>query len=273
MDGLRKTLSGKIDISLAIKELAEAARHRAGPKPTPEELIAYADGVLSAEQQEQLQTRLALDPQATQAVLDLRDPSRLRTEEAGRDEAAADAHVPTWEQMNSRLLREAHRLPLATPAAGTPRRGVHPLYRLALAACVPIVAGLGLWVAMLSGVSEDIGPRVNVYSTDLLPWDDSRPRDSGAGQAVKVAAESSHFMLVMNIGDSGVFPIYRVDVLDRDGVRIWGREGFKPSPIGTFNLELPRNFLPAGLYVLRLAGVDGDRTTPLANYPIRLIYE
>ncbi len=259
------------DIEGAVQQLAEKTRRGAFTlRVTPDELIAYMDGRLSPDEEDRLRERLALDPEATRALLDLEDPSRL-----DRD-AGSDAFVPSWEATRTRLEDEPDPTPAALPRIVPPviPAGVHPAYRWALAACLPLLIGLSFWVYHpVSPPSPQAGPRANVLHTELLPVDDSPTRDPDSYPAVKLAPETSHLLVIMALGDRHVYPDYQVEIVDAEGASRWRQDGFRPSPMGTFNLELPRDFLPPGRYTLRLSGLGSEGSQNLATYSLRLVHE
>ncbi len=237
--------------------VGEARRQAAEPAPTPDELIAYMDGELSPGEEERLQNRLVLDSEAMHAVLDLADPTRLDAAEG------ADPPVPTWESIRARL--EAPEESAAVPRLPARSVGVHPAYRWAVAALVLLVVGLGARVGQLRRIGPPAAPRINVFHWELLPIDASSPRDAGAEHVV-TPAPGTPLVLVLHLGDRGAFPDYSLEIRGGDGHRHWRSSGLVPSPIGTFNVELPAGFLPPGSYELRLYGGESDAGNLLATY-------
>jgi len=234
----------------------EAQRQTAGPAPTPDDLAAYLDGELSPGEEERLQNRLVLDSEAMQTVLDLVDPTRLDAA------AGADPPVPTWQSIRARLNAPEEPEVPRWPAW---RAGVHPAYRWAVAALLLLVVGLGAWIAQLRRVSSPASPRLNVFHWEILPIDASLPRDAGAEHEV-TQAPGTPMVLVLHLGDRGTFSDYSLEIRDGDGRLHWRSSGLIPSPIGTFNVELPSGFLPPGPYELRLYGGESETGALLANY-------
>jgi len=256
------------------KALADAARRRLSMHPSPEELIAYDDGKLEVAHRERIQNHLALCRECTSTLLDLAAYPNVPC----RDEDATDEHVPEWETMRA-LLHKKKAIP--RPRLHRPRRAAQRRREFsrflpaALAASLALIVGLSLWVHSLNQtVREFSRPRINVYHNDLIPLDEDQVREMRDGQEVTVRQETPRFLLILNIGERGSFSDYMVEISDRAGGKvIWSRRGFEPSRYGTFNLELHRDYLPAGRYWLRLYGLDGDRAEILADYQVRIVYE
>ncbi len=264
----------KTAFAASSKALADAARRRLSMHPSPEELIAYDDGQLEAAQKEHIQNHLALCRECTSTLLDLAAFPNVQC----RDEDSADQHVPEWETMQALLhKKKATRMPLLhRPRRSAERRGEFSrFFPAALAASLAVIVGLSLWVQTLNQtVREFSRPRINVYHNDLIPLDEDQVREMRNGQEVTVPQETARFLLILNIGERGSFSDYMVEISDQPGGKVlWSRRGFEPSRYGTFNLELHRDYLPAGRYWLRLHGLDGDRAEILADYQVRIAYE
>lgn len=144
------------DHEALIAALAEEARNGApaGPEPEPEELLDYLQGRLAPEDEQRIARRLAADPAAAQAFLDLAE-----LEEAGaaasRDRSDELAVRAGWRDLQRRLPDAAprsHRRP--------------PAWLLTIAASLLVATvGLSSWVWRLQG---ELGqPVANLQSLEL----------------------------------------------------------------------------------------------------------
>ncbi|RMH23096.1 MAG: hypothetical protein D6696_01655 [Acidobacteria bacterium] len=232
------------DLATLLPELYEPERRRTAP-PTTEEILAYLEGELSAEEEARLQDRLALHPQATGLLLDLADPSRLDDE--------APAPEPDLEALRRRLRRQG----LLDPAPAAFRRsGVHPLYRWAAAALLVVSAGLGLQLARQAAVEP-----LPTAIWELLPQDDGGQR---GGDEEVIAEDGFAHDLILYAPALAAGTDYRVVVLDAGGEAVVSRLTRSNVP-GQIVLRLAADDLPPGRYRIRLTGPD---ETPIATYDL-----
>ena len=261
-----------------------------GGPPTPEELLAYRDGRLSPEERERMEARIAADPDAARALIDLEafpdiEPAPGVPELSDEDLAAG------WQAFRQRLPdRAAPRtetpvVPLASPGpatrpavsrpsspAGPARRRWAPALRLAAGILFGIVVG---WGAGRTGwkdrnVQVASRPAINPLVIELSP--------DGAGlrsapEVIELPADSE--VLVLTLGSDGregrEFPAYEAEGFDESGRKVWKREGLRPTDVGTFGLTLPRGAMQPGRYRIDLYGRDRGERQLLATYPLRLL--
>lgn len=222
---------------------------RQKPHPAPEELLDYHHGDLAEADRERIQDHLVLCEACSRTVLDLDSfPDVEPVREADRlseFELAAD-----WKRFRERAF--------AKP--------VRPRFPWAVAASL-LVAALGVtWGARQSQqVRELSGPRADVFVADLVPLG-SEVRGPEAGEVVRVPAWADRVLLLLNLARGGAHPEYEVRVLAPDGREVWRRGGLRPSPDGTFALEVPADLLEGGAHRIRLLG--GGET--VAEYGVRL---
>jgi hypothetical protein len=130
-----------------------------------------------------------------------------------------------------------------------------------------IVAAVSLIWGVRQGqqVRELSGPRADVFVADLVPLG-SEVRGPDSVEVVRVPAWADRVLLLLNLAARGAHPEYEVRVLGPDGRAVWSRGGLRPSPDGTFALEVPADLLEGGPYRIRLLG--GSEL--VAEYGVRL---
>lgn len=230
------------------------------PHPAPEELLDYHLGDLAAADRERLQDHLVLCAACSRAVLDLDsfphvDPAR-ETDRLSEFELAAD-----WKRFRERAF--------AKPAAAA-----RPRLAWALAASLLVAAlGLSLWGARLrEQVRELSGPRADVFVADLVPLG-SEVRGPESVEVVRVPAWADRVLLILNLAGRPAYPEYEARVLGPGGSAVWSLGGLRPSPDGTFALEVPADLLEGGAHRIRLLGIrDGGAggAELVAEYGVRL---
>ena len=62
---------------------------------------------------------------------------------------------------------------------------------------------------------------------------------------------------------------YAVEIFDQSGKRLWRGEGSRRDEIDSVNVTLPRHFVPAGLYTIKLYGLTGT-TELIAEYAVQI---
>lgn len=253
----------------AIQAEADAARRRLGTHPSPDELVAYQEGELAAENEECVQDHLALCRDCARVVLDLESFPDV-------EPVCEDDRVSGW-QVAAEWRRLAARDEIASSVKSSPRRPwsivFSPGFAYATAASILLAAlGLGSWVIQLRGQIDDLSqPRVNVFLSDLVPQKTGLER--GPGDAIQVPAWADRVLLLLNLAEMRSFPGYLVEISDRDGRALWQNREIQRSPDGNFTLGVPRRFLPAGKYGIALYGMEGEARTLLATYRMDIEYE
>jgi hypothetical protein len=223
------------DREALIAALAEQARSGAAgaPEPEPEELLDYLAGRLSPEDEERIARRLAADPEAARALLDL---AELEAAEAQSGERPVElAAVASWRDLQDRL-------PDARPR---PRRFL-PFLPAIAASLLVATLGLSVWVWTLQEKLHR--PVANLASLEL-------PSDSRAGEDRSIEiAPGQPLRLVLSPAER--CPSYSAEV---DGPGSGNRQtipGLERDELGRLTLLLR---LEPGSYALRLSGCEAGR--------------
>ena len=239
--------NSKEDLKAALGDFLSAARRDLEPHPSPDELVAYSAGKLSAAEEARIQNHLALCSHCLELLLDL---GRLSDSEPdGEHSVTADEKAAAWQALQARLAAEA--APRRRPGLlAFPR----PAY--ALAACLLVaVVGLSLRVWHLERSLADLShPQANAPVVDLLPASPLRG-EPGKRAVVKLAPASRFFVLILSPKGSPDDADYRVEILDAGGRIVWSEEGLEKDPHGSFTLIVAGSFLGPGEYRLRLYGL------------------
>lgn len=115
-----------------------------------------------------------------------------------------------------------------------------------------------------------LGALLNVPLVDLAPRDPVR----GEIEEVLLPAGVDYFFLILSVFDTRPFPIYRLEVADRDtGRLVWKSEGLKTNHLNEITVAMPRDLLPPGDYLLRLYGLKDGKAEEVAEYEVRIAHE
>lgn len=223
------------DREALIAALAEQARSEASgtPEPEPEELLDYLAGRLAPEDEERIARRLAADPDATRALLDL---AELEAAEAEAGEGPADlAAVASWRDFRDRL-----------PDATLRPRRFPPVLSVIAASLLVATLGLGSWVLKLQGKLDQ--PVANLPSLEL-------PSDSRAGEERSIEIEPGKPLRLV-LAPAERCPGYSAELTGpgRGDRRII--EGLERDELGRLTLLLRPE---PGSYGLRLSGCEPRR--------------
>jgi len=266
-------MGGRENLDSALKAIMAAKRDELGGAPTPEELLAYRDGLLDPAARQVVEEKLAAYPEAAQTLADLAAfPDLDETPELTEE----DLDV-RWQAFRKRLEEvESPRPPVPSPGprrdalpgrGGTDRsRGWSSTFRLAAAAIVALATGF--FAGRGSRPDLPDGVAVNVTIAELTPVEEGGTRSLAT---VEMPDTSEEVMLVLGLLDEREFADYEAEILTADGVQRWSRGGLRPTKLGTFHLGFRRDALPPGTYRVHLYGRDGERRTPLATYDLRLL--
>ncbi len=241
------------DLAILLPDLYSAESRAAAP-PEIEELLAYLEGELSPEEEDALQERLALHPEATRLLLDLTDPSRL---EEQRSESLLLADVDALRQQ----LRDEGSLKAPKAPVVLIRRGGHTAYRWATAALLVVSVGLGLELASQRESSPLATADIALW--ELLPRTGSGER--GASEVVEAEPGFIHdLVLYSDKLEPGV--VYRATAVDAEGREVFSR-ALRTRVRGRAILRLGEDDLAFGRYEIRL-GPPGDPEPPMAVFDL-----
>jgi Putative zinc-finger len=221
----------------AIQALAEEERRLLSDHPMPDELVDYQADDVTAEERERIQAHLALCPACAQAVLDVEPLPEARLSD--RTVAAA------WARFRGRR-----------------RAAVWP-WSLA-AALLLAVFGLAFELSLLR--REIAAPRAGLQIVDLFPAGEDVQRSAGGGDVVQAPAWVDHLVLILNLTQEPMLPVYSFRITEVGGQEVWRGADLRPGADGALTLEVPRRLLPAGEYRIGLSGSGA----PVAEYTLHL---
>src|SRR5215210_7589539 len=92
-------MGGREDLDSALKAIMAARRDELGGPPTPEELLAWRDGLLDPAARQSVEERLAIYPDAAQALADLAAFPDLE----GTPELSEEELDVRWQAFSQRL--------------------------------------------------------------------------------------------------------------------------------------------------------------------------
>ena len=252
------------EVAAAVAADLEAKATDPGPwHPDPEDLIAYHSGTHQGSEAERVQDHLLSCRPCLDLLLDLdrfvhsapsAETSGVETESVRFETAAA------W-----RALR-----PLLRPPAG---RG--PIRALAASLLVAVI-GLGLWGFGQWHFSELLGrAQTDTLVVGLAPLSSGR-RSAAEAEVVELREENPGFTVVLRLSpDKWGFGSYVATIVgaeDAEGEEQEElfREGITQQKHGTFTIDMPRDFLEPGDYLIRLFGVESGREELVETYPFTL---
>jgi hypothetical protein len=217
-----------------------------GDPPTVEEMLAFANGELSKEDEERVRTALVAYPELLRAVhADFDD-------ESGED-------VP--EIMVERQLRA---LRAGLPPATGDRRVQFWRTAAAIAAVLALTFGALLWRAQ-SQIGE---PRLSAWQTLYLEPDGGLR--GGPVEAKTFSSTADLFLLNIALLDERHFDGYRIDLVAANAKKpVWTGNTARPDD-DTFTVVVPRKSLPPGSYEAVVYGIDGTATRQIARYAFRV---
>jgi len=260
-------MGGKADLKAAFRALLEQGREEMEP-PTPEELIAYREGLLSAEEKASVEERLAVFPEAARALRDLARFPDLEPP-SGVEPLSEERVRKSWEQFRSRLESreteaaeetEEEAEETGEPAGGPAQPGGPHRYGRSTP---PWWRALGdvprlLWASTGALAAVVFGWSIGLLSAPSLLPVASKPeagvpvvemtaethleREAGPPR-LQVAAGSPVF-LVLELPPGPKAPSYEIEI-DGPGDRTWTGTA-APSEFGDLHLTLPSSYLTPG---------------------------
>ena len=281
-------MSGREDLIASLRAIMARRDLDRAEAPSAEELLAYRDGLLDAEERRRMEVRIAAFPDAARALEDL--AAFPDVEPVPGVEPPSDDEIDHgWESFRSVLgaLEEAaepeeldadacRATPQVLPEAQARQPQAAIGARLRLAAAVALLAvgtGIGWWLAHGDGDALS----VNTVVAELAPLGAVRERsahprgafEDGAWSAAKpvvIPPDAGRVVLVLAVLDAGQFADYSLRLEKADGELRWSGSGLRRQEDGTFRVDLAADELAPGRYRLVLQGVDGSGLEPLATY-------
>lgn len=280
-------MGGQDDFAGALRAIMAAKRRELGGPPTPEELLAYRDGSLDPAEQERLEARIAVYPEAARTLADLAAFPNIEPA-PGVPDISEEEVAARWQTFRRRLAELPSPQPAApeepqeapvvvplrphAPSASEKNRTAHgaPPWWLAAAASVALAAGLGGFLAGRAAHDPVPTSAINVAIAELRPIEEGG--DRAASSAVDLPEDAEDLVLVLGLDDPGDFPGYQAEIVDAQGVPVWSRDGLHPTSLGNFHLSFRRSTLPPGQYRIDLSGLDkAGRKSRIATYELRLL--
>lgn len=263
--------------------LIEAAQQSLVGHPSLEELAAYHEERLPPAEIGALQEHIARCRRCAEELLELASFGEGELEEGESPTGAGP--VPDWSTMRQRVVREGFPGPASSRqtalppegSGGTPARNRQPWV---IAACILLLTTVGfavwgIWTSQQLALER--APRVNVPVADLLPLGLDLVREWSDEEAVVFPRGAEELVVVLNLIGLPAAQELRLEVLRLTGggeeELVWQKDALEPLPPGdVLNVRLPRGFLPAGDYRLRLSP-GGEGAQEPVEYALRLKYE
>lgn len=245
-------MSTKSEWTAVHEGMMEEQRQRLGPPPTVEEIEAYENGQLSAEDEERVRALLVCYPDLARTLVRHDQPDAPRPGDA--DFLSQDQLTKDWKALQERIHGRE------------PSGRVLRFWRIsaAIAATLAVIFGGLLWRAR-----SELGQPVIAYEY-VLSSDAVR---GTADQVTTVSPDGEHVLLTIVKDGAPGFDQYRVDILRSASTpsrRVWSGRA-RPSPDHRYvSIVVPTRFLDAGSYEVELFGVRDGREERLATYPFRV---
>lgn len=237
----------KSDWQAVHAQLLAERRSRLGDPPTVEEMLAYANGELSKDDEERVRALLVGYPELLRAL-------HADFDEDDSGEALPPAVVNR--QWN------AFRRNIARPETGR----VLQFWRAtaAIAAVLAVTFGALLWRAQ-SQLDE---PGLMTPQTLYLEPEGGLRGGSDVPKTIEPTADL--FLLNIPLRNEQHFDSYRIDIAAANARKpLRSLEAQRPED-DLFTVVVRRAFLPAGAYEAVVYGVDGAGTRQIARYPFRV---
>lgn len=273
-------MGGHDDLINSLEAIMAARREELGEPPTPEELLAYRDGRLSPEQRRTIEAKIAVYPDAARALADLR-AFPVVAPAPGTPELSDDEIGLRWQTFRKRLgelppptrPQVADRAALAQiPAPPRPSiRGWRSAPRLAAAALVAVTLGWAAGFLAGRGSRHRSDSAVNIQLAELAPAGQGGLRSAATAVEMPASAEELVLILGAPTPQEREFPDYEAEMVDAAGLRVWSRQGLRPTSLGTFHLSFRRGALAPGSYRVHLFGRAGPGRTLVTTYDLRLL--
>jgi hypothetical protein len=265
-------VGGQDDLGKSLKAIMATQRDELGGPPSPEELLAYRDGRLAEAERRRIEERIAVHPDAARALADLAAFPDVEPA-PGTPELSDEEIGDRWQAFREKLPE----LPVPTPAIAIdarPARRGSP-FTLRLAAAILMGLAIGGIAGFLGGrasrdQSSGAGSAINVrIAPELAPEGEGESR--AAPSILEMPEGAEELVLVLRLPAQRDFSDYEAEIVDGQGVRVWEREGLRPTEMGTFQVSFRAGTLKPGPLRVRLYGREGKGRTLIATYEVRLV--
>jgi len=239
----------------AVNGVFMADDRRGGEPPTYDEVRAYMEGRLPEEEAEKIRERLVEHPELVRA-LTAEFPSEPA--QPGDADYVSDEEYPEhWARLERRMN-------------GEPARKVVSFwpYLSVAAAIAAIVFGSLLAQARIQ-LAEERMPKAAVPSNILLPDGQRGPTEKPA----IVDLDGDSILLVLAIvGSSEPVDAYRLEMVRTAEPQkvLWSTRMRATPDADTFTISVPRSFLEAGKYEVRLSSIRGSHQESVATYTFQV---
>lgn len=132
-----------------------------------------------------------------------------------------------------------------------------------LAAALVLTLGLGFISGLLVSAIDELAPTTAAIA-DLFPADRVM---RGAESTPQVVMASAPLVLILHVGEALLHNTYTVSLRNQTGDEIWRNRSIQPDLQNeAFILNLPREFLEPGTYLVDIHENHGARLSVLASY-------
>jgi len=249
----------------------DAARLLGQPPPV-EVVIDYALGH-EVEERELIEQYLEISPEFAEEV-----------ELVRRSFGEIEAHGARDESWAARGV-------LRFPEPTSPPPSVPTFWRVgAVAAALVAVLGVGGWIdnsrerarlaTRLSELESRLAteavaavPQTNVAVVDLLSsqFIERGGREGEEAHRVALSEIGGALHLILVSASDAAFESYEAEIVGPGGETIWNARGLERSPEHEYTLLLPRAFLEAGEYEIRIWGLEGEAREPVEKYALEIV--
>ena len=122
--------------------------------------------------------------------------------------------------------------------------------------------------ALRGTVRQLSGPRLDAPIIDLDPSEGTRGTPGEAQTGTVIPANAELVTLILNFNNKQ-HSRYAIELYDSLGKRVWRGEQAQKGDTRSVNLTLSRHFVPAGLYVIKLYGLDGKEEL-IGDYAMKI---
>ena len=230
--------------------LAANASARAGDHAELDQLAAYLAGDLAPEIEASVQDHLIACQACAAKLLDLEAlaPTGPRIAEGVADLALEAG----WREHKARIAE-----------ADATRRRQRTMRWVSAVAASFFVATVGLSVHVSQLRETMLGLQAPEINAPIAYLDAGATRNRAGAVAINFAPKDRSVLLSLTPPSGPEWPDYEVEIFTETGADVWSGRGFVISDSGTLRLRMPRTWLPAGGYEVRLHGVDGDQRKKL----------